>query len=53
LEWPIFENKYDRRSIEALIFDPTLVINGIDEATTSPKVTDDSLREKLKTLDSH
>lgn len=46
LEWPIFENKYDRRSIEALIFDPTL--SEQEEEITSPRVTDDSLREKFE-----
>jgi hypothetical protein len=48
LEWPIFENKYDRRSIEALIFDPTLSSDDQEETITSPRVTDDTLREKFE-----
>ena len=48
LEWPIFGNKYDRRIIEALIFDPTLSSDEREEVITSPKVTDDSLREKFE-----
>ncbi|KAJ4985190.1 vegetative cell wall protein gp1 [Stagonosporopsis vannaccii] len=47
LDWPIFEGKYDRRWIEALIFDPTLPCNdlSLNEPCTSPRVTDDSIRD--------
>jgi hypothetical protein len=48
LEWPIFQNRYDRRSIEALIFDPTLSTDEREETITSPRVTDDSLRENFE-----
>ena len=48
LEWPVFENKYDRRTVEALIFDPTLSSDERDEIITSPRVTDDSLRERFE-----
>ena len=44
----MFENKYDRRTVEALIFDPTLSSDERDEIITSPRVTDDSLRERFE-----
>ena len=47
LEWPVFEGKYDRRQIEALIFDPTLQCNDLRRPPTSPRVTDDSIRDKF------
>lgn len=50
LDWPIFEGKYDRRWIEALIFDPTLPCNdlSLNEPCTSPRVTDDSIRDRFE-----
>lgn len=50
LDWPIFEGKYDRRWIEALIFDPTLPCNDLSlhEPCTSPRVTDDSIRDRFE-----
>lgn len=45
LDWPVFENKYDRRWIEALIFDPTLPCDDLSGPYTSPSVTSDSTRE--------
>lgn len=48
LDWPIFGGKYDRRSIEALIFDPTLPCDNDHEPCTSPRVTDDSVRDKFE-----
>ncbi len=50
LDWPIFEGKYDRRWIEALIFDPTLPCNDLNlhGPCTSPRVTDDSIRDKFE-----
>lgn len=49
LDWPVFEGRYDRRWIEALIFDPTLPCNdlSLNEPCTSPRVTDDSIRDKF------
>lgn len=50
LDWPVFEGKYDRRWIEALIFDPTLPCNdlSLNEPCTSPRVTDDSIRDRFE-----
>ncbi|KAL5387334.1 hypothetical protein DPSP01_003558 [Paraphaeosphaeria sporulosa] len=48
LGWPIFAGKYDRRWIEALIFDPTLPSDDLSGTPTSPRVTDDSLRNKFE-----
>jgi hypothetical protein len=47
LDWPIFEGNYDRRWIEALIFDPTLPCDDGHGPCTSPRVTDDSIRDKF------
>jgi hypothetical protein len=47
LDWPVFEGNYDRRWIEALIFDPTLPCDDGHGPCTSPRVTDDSLRDKF------
>lgn len=48
LDWPIFEGRYDRRWIEALIFDPTLSFDGLSGPCTSPRVTDDSIRDRYE-----
>ena len=48
LGWPVFEGKYDRRWIEALIFDPTLLCDDLCRPSTSPRVTDDSIRDKFE-----
>lgn len=48
LEWPIFGGKHDRRQIEALIFDPTLISDISNGVAPSPKVTDDSLRNEYE-----
>lgn len=48
LDWPVFEGKYDRRWIEALIFDPTLPCNDLSGPCTSPRVTDDTTRNTYK-----
>ena len=47
LEWPVFKGNYDRRWIEALIFDPTLPCDDGHGPCTSPRVTDDSIRDKF------
>lgn len=44
LDWPVFEGKYDRQWIEALIFDPTLPCDDLSGPCTSPRVTDDTIR---------
>lgn len=48
LDWPIFKGKYDRRWIEALIFDPTLPCDDLTGPCTSPRVTDDSIRDRFE-----
>jgi hypothetical protein len=48
LDWPIFKGKYDRRWIEALIFDPTLPCDDLAGPCTSPRVTDDSIRDRFE-----
>ncbi|KAF1931342.1 uncharacterized protein M421DRAFT_56388 [Didymella exigua CBS 183.55] len=48
LDWPVFEGKYDRRWIEALIFDPTLPCDDLSGPCTSPRVTDDTIRNTYK-----
>ncbi|KAJ4355794.1 Zcf27p [Didymosphaeria variabile] len=48
LAWPIFAGKYDRRWIEALIFDPTLPSDDLSGTPTSPRVNDDSLRNTFE-----
>ncbi|KAJ4298097.1 Zcf27p [Kalmusia sp. IMI 367209] len=48
LAWPIFEGRYDRRWIEALIFDPTLPSDDLSGTPTSPRVTDDSIRNTFE-----
>ncbi|KAF2448339.1 hypothetical protein P171DRAFT_353501 [Karstenula rhodostoma CBS 690.94] len=48
LGWSIFAGKYDRRWIEALIFDPTLPSDDLSGTPTSPRVHDDSLRNKFE-----
>ena len=48
LGWPIFEGKYDRRWIESLIFDPTLPCHNLFEQPTSPRVADDSVRDRFE-----
>lgn len=48
LDWPVFEGKYDRRWIEALIFDPTLSCDDLSGPCTSPRVTDDSIRDRFE-----
>lgn len=48
LGWAIFEAKYDRRRIEALIFDPTLKSDRSSSPPTTPRVTDDSLRDRYE-----
>lgn len=48
LDWPVFENKYDRRYIEALIFDPTLPCDFSKDSCTSPQVADDSIRDRFE-----
>lgn len=48
LDWPVFENKYDRRLIEALIFDPALPCNILQNSCTSPQLTDDSIRNSYE-----
>ncbi|KPM42150.1 hypothetical protein AK830_g4438 [Neonectria ditissima] len=42
LEWPIFEGRYDRKRIEALIFDPALAWNYTDEPHMSVDGADDA-----------
>lgn len=48
LTWPIFDGKYDRRWIEALIFDPTLPSDDLTGTPTSPRVHDDSFRNTFQ-----
>jgi hypothetical protein len=48
LDWPVFEGKYDRRWIEALIFDPTLPCDDLSGPCTSPRVTDDTIRNTYR-----
>lgn len=48
LAWPIFGCKYDRRWIEALIFDPTLPNDDLSGTPTSPRVNDDSIRNTFE-----
>ncbi|RAO66686.1 uncharacterized protein BHQ10_002698 [Talaromyces amestolkiae] len=48
LEWPILGGKHDRRQIEALIFDPTLISDISNGVAPSPRVTDDSLRNEYE-----
>jgi hypothetical protein len=48
LDWPVFEGKYDRRWIDALIFDPTLPCDDLSGPCTSPRVTDDTIRNTYK-----
>lgn len=48
LDWPVFEGRYDRRWIEALIFDPTLPCIDLSGPCTSPRVTDDTTRNTYK-----
>ncbi|KAF2009396.1 hypothetical protein BU24DRAFT_444855 [Aaosphaeria arxii CBS 175.79] len=45
LGWPIFGARYDQHRIEALIYDPTLILGTLGSLPTSPKVDDDTLRE--------
>ena len=47
LDWPIFEVRYDRLWIEAMIFDPTLSCDDLSGPCTSPKVIDDSIRDRF------
>jgi hypothetical protein len=48
LAWSTFAGKYDRRWIEALIFDPTLPSHDLSGTPTSPRVNDDSLRNTFE-----
>lgn len=48
LDWPVFEGKYDRRWIEALIFDPTLPCDDLSGPCASPRVTDDTIRDTYR-----
>lgn len=48
LRWPVFERRYDRRRIEALIFDPTLPCNDLSGSPVSPRVADDSGRDRFQ-----
>ncbi|KAL5421145.1 hypothetical protein PMIN06_007295 [Paraphaeosphaeria minitans] len=48
LGWSILAGNYDRRWIEAFIFDPTLPSDDLSGTPTSPRVTDDSLRNKFE-----
>ena len=48
LDWPVFEGRHDRRWIEALIFDPALSCDDLCGPCTSPRVTDDSIRDRFE-----
>lgn len=48
LAWAIFDGKYHRRSIEALIFDPTLPSDDLAGPPTSPIISADSNRESFE-----
>lgn len=48
LAWASFDGRYNRRSIEALIFDPTLPSDDLGGPPTSPIVSDDSNRERFE-----
>lgn len=46
LRWPIFEDKYDRCIIEALIFDPTLPCENLRGPATVRRVLDESTQDE-------
>lgn len=50
LDWPVFagDGTRSRHWIEALIFDPTLPSDDLSRTPTSPRVIDDSLRNKFE-----
>lgn len=46
LEWPVFQGRYDRRWIEARIFDPTLPCDDLYGTSHTPSFTEDSTPAK-------
>ena len=50
LDWPVFEGRYNRLWIEALIFDSTLACDDLRWPCTSPRINDDSTRDRFEDL---